>query len=156
MLTRPPGRPTPTSNGGHTILTPELADQLLSIIGRGHYINAACASVGITKQTLSHWRKLAEQGVEPYTDLIDRLKTAYEAAEVALGDKVLAAADLPQHWPAAMTYLERTRPEKYGRRDQGTQVVVTQFVFRNEEIGKGDVVEVESRVVSEIAEKASE
>ena len=106
--------------GRPTKLTPVLQERLISVIRRGHYISTACQAAGISKEALSQWRERAARGEELYMAFVAAAEKARAEAEITLFDRVISAAELPgaQGWLPAITALERSRPERYGRQDR--------------------------------------
>ena len=106
--------------GRPTKLTPALQERLVEVIRRGHYISTACQAAGISQEALSQWRDRAAKGEELYMAFVDAAEKARAEAEITLFDRVISASELPgaQGWLPAITALERSRPERYGRQDR--------------------------------------
>jgi hypothetical protein len=105
----PPGRPAK--------FTPAVQERLLNVIRLGAYRNAACDFAGITPETLRIWLRRGEaDGEGPYWEFCTALKQAEAAACIkALGTIRLA---MEQNWQAAAWFLERKRPQEWGRRER--------------------------------------
>jgi hypothetical protein len=105
----PPGRPAK--------FTPAVQERLLTVIRLGAYRNAACDFAGITPETLRIWLRRGEaEGAGPYWEFCTALKQAEAAACIkALGTIRLA---MEQNWQAAAWFLERKRPQEWGRRER--------------------------------------
>ena len=105
------------TGGRKTKLTPELQDKIVSAIRAGNYAMVAAEYAGISTTTFYRW---LQQGAEAksgiYKDFRDAVKKAESDAEVR------AVAIIQKHmegnWQAAMTYLERKHPNRWGRRDR--------------------------------------
>ena len=108
--------------------TPDVVDQIVAAVLAGNYVSTASAAAGIHRATYYSWMKRGEQasdaranaeplGVddEGFADFYDRVSQATAQAEMD------AVADVREgksvKWVAAMTYLERRAPEKWGRRE---------------------------------------
>lgn len=129
--------------GRRTLLTPELQDAIIEALRNGHYLDDAANLVGISDQTAYNWvargkkaEELAEQGIEPsaeelkYLGFFRAVKMARVYA-VNVNLEVIRTAALDGSWQASAWYLERTNPQKWGRREtvaltgaEGTQVTV--------------------------------
>lgn len=104
-------------------LNPVLAAGILEIVRQGNYRIAAYRAMGVSDPTFNRWVKRGDEdtdaGLEtPYSALVRDLKAAEGAAEIAVVNKVQAAADNPAYWAAGMTYLERKHPDRWGRRER--------------------------------------
>lgn len=62
-------------------LSPELHTRIVKLISRGVPQFVACEGVGISRRTLSIWRKKAKAGREPYKALIRDLDKARATAQ---------------------------------------------------------------------------
>lgn len=130
--------------GRPTVLNEAVYNSLVSTAATGNYVSTCCDAAGINPCTYNNWLDRAKD-VQSYLDSInctdiynidiDKLpdeikpnivyyqlfmdiKKAQAGAIKKLHDKVSAAADAgPQYWIAAMTLLERIRPELYGKRE---------------------------------------
>jgi HD-GYP domain-containing protein (c-di-GMP phosphodiesterase class II) len=102
---RRPGRPT--------VRTEARAEIIIAQLKRGQSQVAAAAAAGISIATLKRW--LAED-----ESIRERVDEAYGLGEQALVEKLWEAAekDPVKSWQAAAWLLERTRPERFGRRDR--------------------------------------
>lgn len=99
----------------------------------GAYQSVAARRAGISPSTLYQWLvrgREAEDNDAPYDSpegkyrkLFEDVEEATAQYEMELREKINAAArsEKPNTWQAAAWSLERTMPEKYGRRD--TQIV---------------------------------
>lgn len=108
---------------------PELAGAIVEAVRRGAYRSVAAAAVGVPKSTLAGWVKrgtldlqMAEEAIEKgytvrlteFADFVLKLGGAEALYELDLSGII----DLHsiQDWRAAAWKLERTRPDRYGRR----------------------------------------
>ena len=102
--------------GRESKLTPEVKEKILSALRAGNYANVAAEYAGISETTFYRWlRKGREAKRGIYREFFAAVQRAEREAEVR------AVAILQRHmddnWQAAMTYLERKFPERWGRRD---------------------------------------
>ncbi len=94
-------------------------DILLEFIGEGMTIDSACYAAGISRKTYYLWRdqgkKDLESGVKSLQqELFEGVPQALALNELAHLRIIMAAGK--KNWKACAWYLERTRPERYGRR----------------------------------------
>lgn len=125
--------------GRPTKLTDELVDTIVGLVLEGNYLDTAAAAAGIGRATLYRWLERADdieaaamEHVEPnatdvdlyehtdpdlwrYLDFRDTLKAAEAYAETELLRMVRNPGFGP--WQAAMTILERRKPQHWRRRD---------------------------------------
>jgi hypothetical protein len=131
-----PGRPT--------VLNEAVYNSLVKTASTGNYVSTCCDAAGISQNTYGNWLDQAKDvqayinnndidniynidfdtlsdDIKPklvYWQLFQDIKRAQAGAIKKLHDKVSVAADAgPQYWMAAMTLLERIRPELYGKRE---------------------------------------
>lgn len=115
---RKPGRPTK--------LTPALAAKILKLIESGNYILTSAAACGISRRIYYDWINRgraeldaiekgadAQRDEELYADFAARVEVAAAQSEIAAVKDVRAQTE---RWQAAMTYLERRFPDRWGRR----------------------------------------
>jgi transposase len=103
--------------GRRTKLTPELADEIAQTIESGNYAETAASASGIHKATFYRWLERGENASSGlYKDFHDAVRRAEALAE-ARAIRVVQDA-MPKDWKAAMTYLERKFPERWGRRER--------------------------------------
>jgi len=107
--------------GRPTKLTRDLTDLIATAVEHGAYYEQAALAAGIAKTTLYSWRERGEADLEhgnttTYAYFHTRLTRASATAEQA------AAAALFAHrfddWRAALAYLERRNPDRWGKRDR--------------------------------------
>ncbi len=98
-------------------------DVLAKALGSGHYMNTACTLAGIPARTVYDWLKEAEQceGKETLSHrerVLTRLSQTLKKAEASAIDRSLQVISdaMPTNWQAAAWYLERRRPQEFGRR----------------------------------------
>lgn len=101
--------------GRRSKLTPEVQERICKVIRAGNYAYIAAEYAGISETTFYRWM---EQGEEQKTGRHREFREAVKAAEREA--EIRAVATVQQHmgksWQAAMTYLERKFPQRWGRR----------------------------------------
>ena len=114
-------------------LTKELVVKLSATLEEGHYIETACASLGVVKSTFYYWRSEAEKiqsdveanGFSKIRQeakrqklllyFLDSIEKAQAKAEQVLY-KVIRAQSF-ESWQAAAWILERKFPARWGRKE---------------------------------------
>ncbi len=106
--------------GRRTKLTPEVQAIIIETLQGGGYAVTACARANISQSKYYEWLKKGEEGRSPYREFREAVKKAEAEAEFKAVLLVLSVAFDPENpnWQAAMTYLERRYPERWGRRDR--------------------------------------
>lgn len=103
--------------GRKTKLNEELIKEAESLLRAGNYTMTVCDYLGIHKSTFYKWLaegEHAKSGLKK--ELFDAIKKAEATAEIRNVNIVQKAAE--DDWKAAMTYLERKFPDKWGRREK--------------------------------------
>ncbi len=128
-----------TRIGRRPKLTPELQEKICRVIKLGNYASVAAEYAGIGTTTFYRWLQVGEkEEAGPYRDFRDAIKAAESEAEIR------AVATIQQHmgrsWQAAMTFLERKFPHRWGRRldvtTAGRPVTKVQLVVRDPQTGE--------------------
>jgi len=97
-------------------LTPELINEVCTLIEGGNYIDVAVACVGIDRSTFFKWVQSgakAKSGIKK--EFCDRIKIAQAKGETKSVALVHKAGKVS--WQAAMTHLERRHPDRWARKD---------------------------------------
>jgi hypothetical protein len=86
----------------------------------GCYAVTACARAGIPESDYYDWLQKGRAGKQPYLEFLESVKKAEAEAEAAAIGTVLRVGLDPENpnWQAAMTYLERRYPDRWGRRNR--------------------------------------
>ena len=80
-----------------------------------------CEAAGISLRTFQRWQQLAEQRPESAHGMfVTALKAARSRGKAVLLRRIAAAAEKPQFWTAAAWTLERTDPEQFALRKDGS------------------------------------
>jgi len=127
---------TKTRAGRRSKLTREVQEKITRVIRAGNYAYIAAEYAGISQTTFYRW---LEQGAEQKRGRYREFREAVKAAEREA--EIHAVATIQQHmgknWQAAMTFLERKFPQRWGRRLDVTS--------DGHEIGKFEVVIVDPK-----------
>ena len=110
---------------------------LSDLVSKGNYYHDACSICDISEPAFYDWIKLAQQdetaglteGESPYIRLVKSLQKARAQARAEFVAVVREAALVKREWIPAVTYLERTDPEHWGRKDRTRVDVVQKKVF---------------------------
>ena len=110
---------------------------IVQAIRNGNYRGTAAKLAGISPETLKDWVAKGVHQPENYPhmqELVDDIERAEAEVEAELVGVVRqhALSDTPNSWTAAMTYLERKHPDRFGKRDttviEGGQTPIRQVV----------------------------
>jgi transposase len=88
-------------------LTDERAELVLAALRAGNHLTTAARYAGIAESTLHAWRRRSPE----FSAAVDKARADAEARMVGV---VMKAAS--EHWQAAAWWLERSFPDRYGRR----------------------------------------
>ena len=106
-----------TQRGRRSKFTPEAQEKVISAIRAGNYANVAAEYAGICERTLYRWLekgRTAKKG--PYRTFWESMQRAESEAEVRAVAMVQKHMD--DNWQAAMTFLARRYPDRWGRKDR--------------------------------------
>jgi hypothetical protein len=108
---------TESTVGRRTKLTPKVQEKIVSAIRAGNYAHVAAGYAGIGERTFYSW---LQSGRENKSDLYQQFLQAVKDAEREAEVRAVAMVQkhMADNWQAAMTYLERKFPERWGRRDR--------------------------------------
>ena len=95
--------------GRPTKCTPERQERILQAIRAGNYVETATLAAGIGKSTFYGW-------LDRYPDFADAVQKARADAETRYVAVIEKAAGTS--WQAAAWWLERTAPDRWGRRER--------------------------------------
>lgn len=102
--------------GRKTKLNKKLQDRVYEALRGGNTRRVAALVAGIDESTFYAWINRGEAGEAPFAEFLKTVKAAEaEAEEESLLQIKTAARD---SWQAAAWYLERKRPDDWGRRDR--------------------------------------
>ena len=110
--------------GKPTLCTPARIKAIAEIVSRGNYITSACRLIGIGERTGYQWLEKGEDDLESgnvgtvYAQYAQAIKKAEAEAEDKMIAVVRTAAVESKNWLAAMTWLERRHPDRWGRKDR--------------------------------------
>lgn len=97
--------------GRKTKYTPEKAQELIKLLSGGATVKDSCAYIGISEETLSNWGKRD-------LDFLASVNKARSMGKIECAALIRQAAR--SNWQAAAWFLERSDPERWGRRDKLT------------------------------------
>lgn len=141
-------------------LTPELQECIVQNIENGNYISVAAQCAGINKTTHNRWMEKGRNAIErgdyenEFAQYFEAVTTARAKAE---GTNVFVIKQATHdNWQAAAWWLERTFPERWGRRDR-TQIEHTGRNGGPIEVGMdlSKLTDKELDMLSNIIDKAS-
>jgi transposase-like protein len=102
--------------GRPTKLTPALQARIVKLVREGNYPETAAQSEGVSRATYYEWMERGRRRESPFADFSDAVTRARATAQrKMLGIVVKAAPTDPEN---ARWYLERTAPDRFGRRDK--------------------------------------
>src|SRR5947209_19458553 len=93
--------------GRHSKQTPERVERLLTALREGNTRINACRLAGISDQTLADWQRKS-------LDFLAQVKSAEADAEAAHVANIRRAS-LSGEWTASAWWLERRRPQDWGK-----------------------------------------
>ncbi len=104
--------------GAPTKFNEERAERLLQAVRGGNYLETASRYAGISYGTLRRWLLKADDDDAPpeYQEFKEALEKARADAEVASLARIQKASS-EGAWQASAWFLERSWPERWGRRD---------------------------------------
>lgn len=109
-----PERGTRNRGGRSSKLTPEVQKKIVSAIRAGNYAQVAAKYAGIGETTYYVWlQRGKEESRGKYKEFREAVKRAESEAEVRT--VALIHRHMESSWQAAMTYLERKFPDRWGR-----------------------------------------
>lgn len=111
----PPPRPTRTSSGGKTALTPAMTAAVCDAIRGGSTYKHAAAAQGITAQTLTEWEQRGARGEEPFAAFALAVARARsEAISGAMqGVKSGVLLNGTPDWKALREWLAMIAPDEF-------------------------------------------
>jgi hypothetical protein len=115
----------------------------LSELESGVHLEPAAELAGLAPNTVRNWIKrgeaeeIASQGTDsPYQSFCRAVKRCRANAESRVTKNILKASEEPRFWAAGATYLERTYPDRWGRRqeDSSSPRIVVQIGARDSDV----------------------
>lgn len=103
-----------------------VATRIVELVESGNYLEDAAGAVGVGSSTVRRWMQIGEEWLDaeeeetppqmrPYRAFREAVTHAREAATTRLLRPIERAA--PSDWKAAAWILERTRPDRFSRRE---------------------------------------
>ena len=102
-------------------ITPEIGDEICGHIKRGNFVEVAAGLAGISKECLYSWLKKGKQDrrrgeSSQYLEFLEKFEKAGAFAEGRFVSIIAKAAE--DQWTAAAWWLERTKPQRWGKKDK--------------------------------------
>lgn len=98
-------------------LTPRVHAAIVDAIRDGSYVETAAEAGGISKATFYHWMERGEADeAGEFSDFFYAVRAASAQAEIDAVRQLRAAAE--RSWQAAVAFLERRFPERWGRSER--------------------------------------
>jgi hypothetical protein len=97
-------------------------ETIVTAIRNGNYRGTAARLAAVDPNTVNHWLRLGRDRPDEYPEYA-QLAADVELAEAECEAEMVgvvrkhALSEVPGAWTAAMTYLERTKPDRFGKRD---------------------------------------
>ena len=105
--------------GRLTKLTPQVQRKIVTALKKGAYREVAAEYAGIGERTFFTWMdkgRSETKDSEPYRRFRQAVEKAETQTEIMATARVLEAGK--ESWGAAMTWLERKYPQRWGRKDR--------------------------------------
>ncbi len=119
-----PGRPPGTGK-----FQPDLIEKILKLVRNGNYLTVATSACGISVAAVQAWKRRGMDAMEAqaegtklpvherkYVDFVIAYEKARAECEDELVERIKHAGMFGNQWQANAWLLERTRPQRYGRR----------------------------------------
>lgn len=109
---------TARTKAAQTKFTPVVRTRILQLLNAGNYRTVAARGVGIHPDTLRRWLRLGRRSTRgPYREFLREVRAAETYAEaLAVG---AIQKQMGKNWRAALAYLERKFPKRWGARREG-------------------------------------
>lgn len=128
---------TPPTNGRPSVIAnTSVIAIFLSEVYSGVHMEPAAELAGLASNTVRNWLKRGESGEEPYHTFLRAFKRARSEAESKVTKNILKASEDPRFWAAGATYLERTYPDRWARRNEDNNAprIVVQIGARDSDV----------------------
>ena len=102
--------------GRPTKLNAEVQEKIVSLVRAGNYPEVAAQAAGITGKTYYEWMKRGEDEPGPFREFREAVKEAQAAAE-SHAVTIIRKAALDGSWQAAAWFLERSKAERWRRKE---------------------------------------
>lgn len=113
-----------TLPGGMILSHPERVERLIEAVRAGNYFETACKFACLDVNTVNGWRRRGrteKRGV--YRRFNERLEHAEAEAEARAVE--LISGQMVTDWRAAIAYLGRRFPQRWGKREDGARQDIT-------------------------------
>lgn len=112
---KPRGRPKKGEAPESLIADDEVRERVCTLLAKGHTIEAATRSAGISRTTWARWKKKGEAGEEPYASYVAEIDEAEATGCISLEGRVMSGEP---GWQGAQQMLRWREPQRYGDRKQ--------------------------------------
>jgi len=138
-----------------TLCTPEQIEKLCALLREGNTRECACKLTGIELRTFYKWTARGRQNEQPFSQFVQAVKDAEGQAEAwHIANLKVHAANT---WQVSCWWLERRRPEKYGKRDISLEITKrAEREAQRAQLAEIPLEELEAMVVAEKARRARE
>ena len=102
--------------GRRTKLTPDTQDNVVKALRAGNSRRDSALYAGISEQTFYSWMSRGREGEALYEEFLEAVEKAEAHSVVRNVAIIQRAAD--ETWQAAAWWLERKRPDEWGRRQR--------------------------------------
>lgn len=113
-----PPLPVPRAHGQPSQLTQDIADILIHEARRGQQREAMARAAGITLHALYLWLRLGRAGDPRYAPMVQAIDKHEVHLEGDMANVAVKAALMEGDWQAAIAWLERRHPERWGAKHQ--------------------------------------
>ena len=98
-------------------LTSETQEKLVKAVAAGNFYEAACTYAGVDYSTFRRWMQEGEAAPSgKFREFCDAITRAQAEAELAAVQCIQQA--MPDDWRAAVAFLERRHPDRWGRKER--------------------------------------
>lgn len=110
-------KPATRKQGRPSKLTDDVQDRIVRAIQSGNWLETASAYAGVDASTVRRWMAKgdSEDAPEPYRSFCAAVKKARAEAEIRAVALIQKAAQ-DGTWQASAWYLERSHPDRWGRK----------------------------------------
>jgi len=102
--------------GRPTKLNADVQEKIVNLVRAGNYPEVAAQAASIPRSTFYDWMRWGDEGKKPYSDFSDAIKEAQAAAE-SHAVTIIRKAALDGSWQAAAWFLERSKAERWRRKE---------------------------------------
>lgn len=103
-----------TNQAEQSKFTPKVTGKILELVGKGHYLETACAVAGVVPLTVRNWLRRGERGEPGFAEFAQK----FGEAELQVQDKYLDRIDDvgKDDWRSSAWVLEKRFPKTWGNK----------------------------------------